>query len=231
MTSTRPGRRAGRPARFDRESVIAVAVELLNEQGPRALSMAALATRLGVTPMALYRVVSDRRDLESALVAHVFAELAIARDPDRPWDEAITDWMRRLREAWLRHPWVGSFLGSSDQLAPGFLAALEALVRFLEQAGFRPEEVAREMVLIADVTTGALIGHALAPLPHGAALSKALLQSEDEVDRARWEPIESALVNYGEDAFFADLVAWTLDRVLAKAAGRAPAGGETRERS
>ncbi len=231
MASDQPIRRPGRPTRFDRESVLAVAVELLDEQGPRALSMAALAARLGVTPMALYRVVSDRRDLESALVAHVFAELAIARDPDRPWDEAIAAWMHRLREAWLRHPWVGSFLGSSDQLAPGFLAALEALVRSLEQAGFRTDEVARELVLIADVTTGVLIGHALAPLPHGAALTKALLESASEVDRARWKPIESALVSYGDDEFFADLVAWTLDRVRAKAAGRAPTGGDRLERT
>lgn len=231
MTPTERVRRAGRPARFDRESVVATAVEFLDEQGPQALSMAALAQRLGVTPMALYRVIDDRKDLESALVAHVFAKLAVARPSDQRWDDAIAAWMNRLREAWLQHPWVGAFLGSSDQLAPGFLAALEALVRSLEQAGLAPDQVAREMVLIADVTTGALIGHSLAPLPHAAALSKALVESGSaiDVDRARWAPIESALSDYGDDAFFADLVAWTLDRVRAKAAGRSPIEGDTLE--
>lgn len=230
MTPDRPFRRPGRPTRFDREDVIAVAIGFLDEQGSRALSMAALAKRLGVTPMALYRVIEDRRDLESALVAHVFADLALAPGSGRGWDEAIAAWMNRLRAAWLKHPWIGSFLGSSDQLAPGFLAALEVLVRSLEQAGLPPDQVAREMVLIADVTTGALIGHSQAPLPHAAALSKALSETGSDLHRARWAPIESALVEYGDDAFFADLVAWTLDRVRAKATPRSPLAGDSHAR-
>ncbi len=227
MNAAQSVRRPGRRARFDRDGVVAAAVELLDEQGPTALSMAALAKQLDVTPMALYRVVRDRRDLECALVAHVFSEMAVARDADADWDEAIAAWMHALRDTWLQHPWVGAFLGCSEELTPGFLSALEALVRHLERAGFRPDEVAREMVLIADVTTGALIGHAGAPLPHAAALSKALLASGEEVDRARWEPIESALADYGDDEFFADLVTWTLVRLRAKAGGRTPPEGET----
>lgn len=230
MPSIQPVRRAGRPARFDRERVVAAAVEVLDEHGPQALSMAALAKRLGVTPMALYRVIDDRRDLESALVAYVFADLALVQDPDQPWDEAISRWMHRLRDCWLRHPWAGSFVGSSDEMSPGFVASIETLVNQLERTGLGPEQVAREMILIADVTMGALIGHAIAPLPHAAALSKALSKGGNVSNRARWKPIESALVDYGDDAFFADLVAWTLDRVRAKAAGRSSIQGENLER-
>lgn len=230
MTSNRPVRRAGRPARFDRESVVAAAVEVLDTEGPQALSMAALAKRLGVTPMALYRVIDDRRDLESALVAHVFADLARIQDPDQPWDEAISAWMYRLRDCWLRHPWAGSFVGSFDQMSSGFVASIETLVSQLERTGLDPEQVAREMILISDVTMGTLIGHAIAPLPHAASLSKALLEGGSASNRERWVPIEAALADYGDDAFFADLVAWTLDRVRAKAAGRSPLAGDSHVR-
>ena len=136
--------------------------------------------------------------------------------------------MDRLRACWLRHPWAGAFVGSSDQMSPGFVAAIESLVSQLERAGLPPDQVAREMILISDVTMGSLIGHAIAPLPHAAGLSKALAKggkSGKASDRKRWKPIEAALADYGDDAFFADLVAWTLDRVRAKAAGRSPIGG------
>lgn len=223
-------RRAGRPARFDRERVVVAAVGFLDELGPQALSMAALAGRLGVTPMALYRVIEDRRDLESALVAHVFADLASVHDPDRPWDEAIAAWMHRLRDCWLRHSWVGSFIGSSEEMSAGFVASIETLVDQLERAGLGPDQVAREIILISDVTLGVLIGHSIAPLPHAAALSKALVKGGKASDRKRWKPIESAMAKYGDEAFFADLVAWTLDRVRAKAVGHSPREGESLER-
>lgn len=227
MNSVRPVRRAGRPARFDRESVVLAAVEFLDEQGPQALSMAALAKRLGVTPMALYRVIEDRRDLERALVAHVFAELAVVDDPDRPWDEAIAAWMHRLRDCWARHPWAGLFIGSSEEMSAGFVASIDTLVQQLERAGLGPDEVAREIILITDVTSGVLIGHAIAPLPHAAALGKALAKGGKAADRKRWKPIEAAMAEYDDEAFFADFVAWTLDRIRAKAAGRSPRAGDS----
>ena len=225
MSSTDPVRRPGRPARFDRESVVAAAVELLDEQGPQALSIAALAKRLDVTPMALYRVVEDRRDLESALIAHVFADLARVQDPDQPWDEAIAAWMHRLRDCWLKHPWAGSFIGSSEGMSAGILASIETLLGHLGRAGLAPDQVAREMILITDVTMGVLIGHAIAPLPHAVAFGKAVLKGGKPADRRRWKPIESALADYGDDQFFSDLVTWTLNRVRAKADASPPARG------
>ena len=55
---------------------MACAAGPVGEAGPRKLTMDALAKRMGVTPMALYRVVADRKDLESAVVAHVFESLS-----------------------------------------------------------------------------------------------------------------------------------------------------------
>ncbi|MFE7844033.1 TetR/AcrR family transcriptional regulator [Microbacterium sp. NPDC057407] len=59
-----PTRRRGRPG-YDRAQVLAVAVELFNEQGYDATSVADVATRLGLTKSALYHHFDSKEQLLS----------------------------------------------------------------------------------------------------------------------------------------------------------------------
>jgi AcrR family transcriptional regulator len=72
-TTARAGARRGRPG-YDRDQVLAIAVQLFNEQGYDATSVADLAERLGLTKSALYHHFASKDELlslalDSALTA------------------------------------------------------------------------------------------------------------------------------------------------------------------
>jgi AcrR family transcriptional regulator len=203
-----------RRPRLDRATVVEAARQLLDDEGLAALSMPRLGERLGVTAMALYRHVSDRADLESAVVELVLSDLAVEGDTsgDAAGDavdaeaeadavDVIATWMRRVRARWLEHPWLGSLLGSSTSLNPSWVAALEHLAHALERAGLPDDEVARELVRISRTTCGIVIQEIAAPLPQPGGVARSL---------RRYAP---ALRRYDNDALFEDLIAETVRRV------------------
>jgi AcrR family transcriptional regulator len=59
------------PSKTDRITILAAAVEQLERQGLRGLSLRSLAASLKVAPNALYRYFADRSALESALTGEV----------------------------------------------------------------------------------------------------------------------------------------------------------------
>ncbi|ADW71244.1 TetR/AcrR family transcriptional regulator [Granulicella tundricola] len=59
------------PSKTDRATILAAAVEQLEEQGLRGLSLRSLAGSLELAPNALYRYFADRAALESALAGEV----------------------------------------------------------------------------------------------------------------------------------------------------------------
>jgi AcrR family transcriptional regulator len=205
---------SSRRPRLDRATVVEAARQLLDDEGLAALSMPRLGERLGVTAMALYRHVSDRADLESAVVELVLSDLAVEGDTsgDAAGDavdaeaeadavDVIATWMRRVRARWLEHPWLGSLLGSSTSLNPSWVAALEHLAHALERAGLPDDEVARELVRISRTTCGIVIQEIAAPLPQPGGVARSL---------RRYAP---ALRRYDNDALFEDLIAETVRRV------------------
>ncbi len=58
-------RRQGRPPTIDAGQIVSVAVAVIDESGIEACTMRALADRLGVTPMSIYRHITDKADLLS----------------------------------------------------------------------------------------------------------------------------------------------------------------------
>ena len=64
----------GRAPQISREAVLAAALRLADEQGLDAVTMHAVARRLQVTPMALYRHVDDKNALLDGLVEMLLTE-------------------------------------------------------------------------------------------------------------------------------------------------------------
>src|SRR3954447_7655253 len=68
---------------INREAVLDATLALAEERGLDAVSMRAVAARLGVTPMALYRHVGDKQGLLDGLVERLLADQPVT-DPDLP---------------------------------------------------------------------------------------------------------------------------------------------------
>lgn len=107
-----------------RDQIVEVASRLLEEQGPEAVTMRAIATELGIKAPSLYKHVSDKGELELALMAdgldqtaRVLAD-AVAQGSDPAFDIA------RAYRAWaLTHPHLYKLMTDKplprDLLPPG----------------------------------------------------------------------------------------------------------------
>lgn len=70
----------GRPKLIDRPEVLRASLAIADEEGLRGVTMPAVARRLHVTPMALYRHVADKDDLLDGVVELLLAEIEAAVD-------------------------------------------------------------------------------------------------------------------------------------------------------
>src|SRR5574342_1381649 len=93
----------GRPARIGRQVILRASLDLADERGLAAVTMQAVADRLGVTPMALYRHIKDKADLLDAVVESLLLEFVLP-DPRLPWRERLSAVARAARESARRHP-------------------------------------------------------------------------------------------------------------------------------
>lgn len=66
------------PAKTNAETILAAAIEYLEQYGEQTLSMRELASHLGITPRALYRYYPDRAALEAAIAEEGFHLMRVA---------------------------------------------------------------------------------------------------------------------------------------------------------
>ncbi|WP_433337303.1 TetR/AcrR family transcriptional regulator [Spirillospora sp. CA-294931] len=88
---------------LSRDEVLDVTMALAERGGLDAVSMRAVADRLDVTPMALYRYVDGKQGLLDGLVERMMAEMPADR-PDLPWQDRMRAFAAAIRQVARRHP-------------------------------------------------------------------------------------------------------------------------------
>lgn len=107
-------RSTGQRAGLTRDAVLAAADALVAEGGLDALTMRALADRLGVRPNALYSHVSSKAALVEALLDDVLADVHVSAG--KPWRAGLHELMTASYAALLAHPaLVPLFLGRGSR--------------------------------------------------------------------------------------------------------------------
>lgn len=114
------------------ERIVDVAVELADAGGLPAVSMAAVASELGFTPMSLYRYVTAKDDL-----VLLMQERGIGVPPESiletdGWRAGLSAWTRATVEMYLEHPWMLDIPIASTPVTPNNLAWLETALQVLE---------------------------------------------------------------------------------------------------
>ncbi len=137
-----------------RERVVAEALTVIATDGADALSMRALAARLGVVPGALYRHVRSKEQLRDLVVDEVLAEVDTRAGHALSWTEQVKTLARRLRAVLEDHPGIAALLKTRDPLGPHSLALAEAFLTSLQQAGLPAQQTALAFSLIYDYTLG-----------------------------------------------------------------------------
>ncbi|MEU6315613.1 TetR/AcrR family transcriptional regulator [Streptomyces sp. NPDC047014] len=144
-------RQPGEPARAGRrgprqglspDAVIGAAVDLADEAGLAALTMRALAERLGVTPMTLYTYVPGKAELLDLMLDAVY--LRMERRPRAagdPWRLRVTRVAEDNRDLNLRHPWITDLAVTRPPLGPGVIGKYEYELEAFEGIGLTDTEM------------------------------------------------------------------------------------------
>jgi TetR/AcrR family transcriptional regulator, tetracycline repressor protein len=121
---------------LSRDLIIQQAFVLLDEHGPRALSMRRLADHLGVAPNALYTHIRSKADLVDGLIDQVYAGIDLDPDPSKDWTEQLAAISQAVRAQFLAHPAVVPYALQQPGLGPNSLRLGEAIYGVLRPAGF-----------------------------------------------------------------------------------------------
>jgi AcrR family transcriptional regulator len=137
-----------------RERVVSEAVTVIGADGVDALSMRALATRLGVVPGALYRHVRNKDQLHDLVLDGVLAEVDTEVDRSLAWTDRVKVLAHRLRSVLEDHPGIARLLKTRDPLGPHSLALAEAFLAPLHEAGLPERQTGLAFSLVYDYTLG-----------------------------------------------------------------------------
>jgi AcrR family transcriptional regulator len=160
MAAEKTGARRGRGERagLSRQRVLDAALDLVDRNGLRALTMRSLGEELGVEAMTLYHYIPHKDALLDGLVEQIFTAAAPAMDGSADWREALRRYATVLREGLLRHPAVLPLATSRPAATAVTLDNIEACLRMLTDHGF-PLGRALHMLNALSVF---VIGHATA---------------------------------------------------------------------
>jgi AcrR family transcriptional regulator len=144
-----PPERAG----LDREEVVRVALELLDEVGLDGLTMRSLGERLGVKAASLYWHLRDKDELAELLLEAINAEI---RDPDPalPWRAQVEQLAWEWRRVLLAHRDTARLAMGRLVARPVTLRRIEFVVASLRKAGFNDQDAADAAYLFSNFIPG-----------------------------------------------------------------------------
>lgn len=121
---------------------MAAAVEMADTEGIDAMSMRALARKLGVGTMSLYRYVPSKNELLPLML-----DCVVGPTPDRrdaaggDWRHFLTVTARHTREIYLTHPWTIRTNWSRPVLGPSSMDDLELFIEGVRHLPLSDREI------------------------------------------------------------------------------------------
>src|SRR5260370_35795836 len=153
-----------------RQVILDAAMALADERGLDAVSMRAVAGRVGVTPMALYPHVGRKAELLDGMMGRLVGALrppspgpaevpASAGQRAEPlpgqlaerWQDRFDQFAHAARNLARRHPWIASLLFSRPAVAPDALRAVCLIYQVLLDSGVPESQVPRLERLVRPV--------------------------------------------------------------------------------
>ncbi|PSR58187.1 TetR family transcriptional regulator [Nocardia sp. MDA0666] len=119
-----PGRAPtrGPKQRSSVDEVVAAAVDIADSEGSAALTMRAVAAKLGLTPMATYTYVPGKAELLDLMLDWVYARMPRTELTGKPWRERVAAVAQDNRTMLARHRWVAYVPTTRPPLGPGLAA-------------------------------------------------------------------------------------------------------------
>ncbi len=142
-----------RRPQIDRAAILDAAMRLADEHGLDAVTMHAVAQRLAVTPMALYRHMDSKQALLDGLVERLLTSFPLP-PADTPWADRLTATADAIRSTARRHPAVFPLLLTRPAMTPAARAVRAFVQAALREAGLTEAAAARAERLISTSVLG-----------------------------------------------------------------------------
>ncbi|MFC8012439.1 TetR/AcrR family transcriptional regulator [Streptomyces cinereoruber] len=168
-----------RPRTLTQDRLAAAALAVIDREGLAALSMRTVAKELGMSPMGLYRYVTDREELEGLVVDRVLDAVDTTPPPgDAPWRERIEVLVGRLRDSVAAHPEAVPLTLAHRHRAAGGLRWSETVLGILTEAGITGGRRIVALRALHAYVTGAIGLEHLGPLAGGGTAVIAALPED-----------------------------------------------------
>jgi AcrR family transcriptional regulator len=132
-----------------REEILAAAISLADEAGLDAMTMKAVAARLGpYTPMALYRYVHNKEGLVDLMLDAATAEIPLPVRPSDDWHADLRALAADTRQMIERHPWYALLIHTRPPAGPRMMRRLEFMLTVLTGQGATVAEAMTYAALI-----------------------------------------------------------------------------------
>jgi AcrR family transcriptional regulator len=190
-------------ARFTTDEIASAALRIVDEEGPGALSMRALASTLGTGPMTMYNYVAGKEGLEELVVAAVAAGIEVPPTTGN-WADDVYATASAMWRGVRAHPAAIPLVLTRRMTSATGFATVDALVEALNRAGLSDADRLSAFHAVLGLVTGSAQAQLAGPFsgdasetaarigsaagsayPHVAALSKvaASVSVEDDFDR------------------------------------------------
>ncbi len=216
VAAAKPGRErrsvehVGEPSR---ERIVRTAIALADADGLPAVSMRAVAAKLDVATMTLYRYVESKDALVVLMVDAAFGEMSFPSSPPSGWRARLELAARLQWQTYVRHPWL-PHVGTLGRPVPlhSVLELSEFCLAALQPYDLDPETRLRIQMGVYTLVRGVAVNlesEARAEAETGLTEDEwmtAQFSAYDEITRSGRYPLwEGMIAEFGEPGFDFDL--------------------------
>ena len=151
----RPAGSRGPKAAVSPEDVVQAAIEIADADGLAAVTMGAVASRLGFTTMALYRYFPNKETLLDAVIDTGTGRPPAFNMPRTDWRTEATRWAHAKRASLCARPWLAELPFVAAPHGPNWLLWLEAITNILSRTGLSAQDIGGALSIIDGYTRGA----------------------------------------------------------------------------
>ncbi|MEO7359652.1 MAG: TetR/AcrR family transcriptional regulator [Gemmatimonadaceae bacterium] len=137
------------------DDVVHAAIEIAQKRGLGAVTMQAVAAKLGFTTMAIYRYFPNKDALTDAIVDAGMGSPPLPAQPRSSWRAEVTTWAHAKRAMLCARPWMAELPFVAAPHGPNWLRWLEAITDPLSSTGLSAADTGQMISIIEGYTRGA----------------------------------------------------------------------------
>jgi len=161
--NSRPSRRE-RPAKpaLSRQAVVKAALDILQKEGLKRVTMRRIAAALDTGPASLYVYVSETQDLHAQILDALLAELPAPR-PGRRWRTDLIRVAQAFFSVLMRYPEIARMTMSTQATGPNTMRLLDTVIGLLLAGGADARTAAWGVDLLLTYVMATAVEHAGRP--------------------------------------------------------------------